>query len=398
MLSPARRHPAHLLTGAAAAAALLVGGLAASPTGNAATAAGDTTRSIHASDPSLDVTADEVSATGEHAVRAKSYGIAAAAVESTVFTGQPFEIHGTAVTKPTGKPAKARPVHLAEYKSGAWRVIQRKTTTRVGAYSFEIESGSVAKTRSFRAQTTRFNGLPASATKAIRVKVVAPTTTNAPIEPPTGPLPPTDGEFDAPEALPAGYVAKGSASDWAYLFAGGGRWNPCQVIRWSYNPAGQGYAALADVQRAFAKISGVSGLKFKYVGTSSYTYLGELNPGFPADADIAVGWADANQLPGLGGNVVGIGGGSGYSVSGEDVAYEMTRGYLTLDHGHALSGGYDRSGWGQVMLHEIGHALGLGHASEEVQNMYGMAHSGNVSFGAGDLTGMNEVGAGSPCL
>ena len=113
---------------------------------------------------------------------------------------------------------------------------------------------------------------------------------------------------------------------------------------------------------------------------------------------MVVGWADAGELGKLSGNVVGVGGGRGWTITGADVAYRMERGYLTLDNGHVLPGGFDRSGWGQVILHEILHAVGLGHAGEQVQLMYETAHAGNITFGAGDITGMKKVGAPSGCL
>ena len=111
---------------------------------------------------------------------------------------------------------------------------------------------------------------------------------------------PKVGRVVKPERLPAGYVGAGSARDWHFLFQGGGRWNPCKPIRWSYNPAGQRYGrALADVSRAFAKISGVSGLRFKYVGRTTYRYLGvRSEKRFPSTrTDMVISWASPKAMP-----------------------------------------------------------------------------------------------------
>ncbi len=398
MLSFAVRRPARLLT--AAAIVLVIGAAPGAPvaTGPAA---------------SHGAAATPTARVDSHAVKVSRTRSIAANAPRTAATGSIIRLLGTAVTKPRSKAARPRPVLLAERKRGQWRVIVRTRTTRSGAFAFQVAAGSTGRTRLFRAQATSFRGLSSATTPRMRVRVqpaAAPSVgtatpagqpdpgipQNPPPAQPAEPILPTD--FDAPEPLPTDFVAAGTATDWSYLFGGGSRWDPCQAIPWAYNPTEQGYAALDDVRRAFAKISGASGLRFKYVGETAHRVLGSLGSGFPTEADIVVGWANESQWSTLAGGVVGVGGGSGIRVSGGDVAYRMQRGYLTLDNGHALPGGFDQRGWGQVILHEVLHALGLGHAQEQVQIMYGTAHRDNVRFGAGDLSGMRAVGAASGCL
>lgn len=346
----------------------------------------------------------------------RRYAIAATAPE-VVATASTFDLVGTATTA-TRRGRFERPVVLAERRGRTWVGLQRVRTSSYGEFTFSIAAGDSERSRVLRVEAPAYRGLRPARTAPLVVAVTAPAADpTGPSDPASEPAPdpgtapapdptpvdppvdPTPG-YDDPELLPAGYVGQGSATDWSYLFSGGGRWNPCQVLRWAYNPAGEGYPALADMQRAMAKISGASGLRFAYAGATSWRYLGTINDrAFPSDrADIVIGWADASELPGLAGNVVGIGGGSGSTVSGSDVRVRITRGFLTLDNGHVLPGGFDQSGWGQISLHEILHALGLGHAAESVQVMYGTAHRGNTRFGAGDLTGMQRVGASPGCL
>lgn len=323
-----------------------------------------------------------------------SYPIAAD-VPATAEAGTRFDVVGTAATT-TRRGFTARPVALAERTGGRWSVIDRTTTSTTGAFGFSVEAGEVAATRVLRVEARAYRGLRVARTGPLVVTVVEPADPTVPTDP-SLPADPGTG-FDAPEPLPVGYVGAGSASSWTYLFGGGGRWDPCQVIRWAYNPAAEGYAALSDVQQAFAKIAGVSELRFRYVGASPWRYGSGV--AFPADqADIVVGWADEQRLPVLAGNVVGYGGGSGrWAPAGADVAVRIERGFVVLDNGHVLPGGFTRSGWGQIITHEALHALGLGHASESVQVMYGTAHQDNIRFGAGDLTGMRTIGAAPGCL
>ena len=336
-------------------------------------------------------------------------GIAQLRAVPAIRLGAPVSVSAGAHVRLTGKVVvrtrqgvvKRRVVSLVERRSGRWRVIAKDRTTRTGVFVFRIAAGRSANTRTFRVEAAPVHGFPLVRTGAVLVKVRAGTSSATRAAPRVG-------DLIKPEQLPAGYVGPGLASAWSYLQDGGGRWNPCAVIRWSYNPAGQDYAgALADVARAFAKIAGVSGLRFQYVGPTGYRYLGRRSAhAFPsAKTDMVVAWASQSEMAELAGLTVGIGGGSAVMAPpGADVRYQMTQGYLTLDRSNRvpLAPGFNSSGWGQVMMHEILHALGLGHtAGHPDQLMYAQASSRNYRFGAGDIRGMKKIGVApgsSGCL
>jgi hypothetical protein len=391
---PAARRRVSVALGVLASAAL-VAGLTSAPT---ATVAGAT----QVAKPTFVEHVD-----GVRIEKRKARVVTGAASSGTAYAGSRIRISGSAVTAPRRGLAKPRKVVLAERVVGGWRDLATARSNKVGAWSMVVDAGAVAEVRTFRAEVASGRGLRAGTSTYIRVRVIAApsetSTATAPVTPETAVAnPPTSpASVDAAEPIPAGYVASGSSTDWAYLLSGGSRWNPCRVIRWAYNPTNQGYDALADVQRAFAKIAGATGLQFRYVGATAWRYLGDASDasGFPAaTADIAVGWANQDELASLKGSTVGYGGASGWSVTGADVRYRLQRGFLTLDNGHTLASGFDRWGWGQIELHEILHTLGLGHAATSDQLMYGTASWRNTKFGAGDLTGMGKVGAASGCL
>ena len=148
------------------------------------------------------------------------------------------------------------------------------------------------------------------------------------------------------------------------------------------------------MRRSFARISGVSGLTFRYLGTSGSRFVGT-EASVDRSVDMVVGWANDTEFPRLAGSVIGIGGGfAAWTRSG----YEMTNGYLTLDNTAVLHPGFDTYGWGLVFEHGILHALGLGHAAESVQLMYPMLTRDTLMFGAGDVAGMQAVGTAAGCL
>jgi peptidase M66-like protein len=54
---------------------------------------------------------------------------------------------------------------------------------------------------------------------------------------------------------------------------------------------------------------------------------------------------------------------------------------------------------GKVLLHEIGHAVGLGHVSATNQRMNHIIDQTSTSnWGAGDLRGLNRLGIAGGCV
>lgn len=336
----------------------------------------------------------------DEGVRIDRRTLITASASSEVLAGGRITVSGVVKVR-AGKP---RPVRLQERSaSGTWRMLTTKMSTRTGSFRFAVPAGTVARVRSFRVVARRVGDLAAVRTTSLRVRVAAEST---PTPPPTDPItpPPAEipaGDWDAAEyADPSDPAPVGLSDDWSWLWeSGGGRWDPCTVITWAYNPTGSYDGSLADMTRAFARIAGRTGLHFKYVGVTDHQYTDET---VPDDADIFVDWSDEAQVSELAGSVVGIGGGSAYGVpAGGDVAYQIVQGYIVLDTGHTLGQGFTTSGggtWGQVMTHEALHVLGLGHATGREQVMAPSIGSTNHLFGAGDLTGMTRIGATNSCL
>lgn len=186
------------------------------------------------------------------------------------------------------------------------------------------------------------------------------------------------------------YTPVGSASDWRSLGGSRARWNPCQAITWKFNQNGGYDGSLADLKGAFFRIHRATGLRFVYEGTTSYVAFQGDDP----SVDITVSFVSS-----LAGTTAGEGG-SDYAWSG-DSPKEFVRGRLRLDRSESLRHGFDTSGsvtWGQVMQHEIGHVVGLDHASGTGQLMYPAVSSTNHRMGAGDLAGFNWVGLRGGCI
>ncbi|GGQ49723.1 zinc metalloprotease [Couchioplanes azureus] len=207
-------------------------------------------------------------------------------------------------------------------------------------------------------------------------------------------------------------AAPGNRKAWA-TFDPRARWNPCAVIGYRFNPARAPKGALTDLEGAIRRISSATGLRFAYRGTTTavpHATKG-YNPDYPSDTQLVVAWVDPGKqsewLPKNG--PAGVGGPAwttGYTAKGTKVGLILWAG-VVLNTRVTLTGGFGagpRVGWqgtrGQLLMHELGHAVGLDHPEirDQKQIMYPMMTRKKAVWGAGDLTGLTVVGKAGGCV
>jgi hypothetical protein len=172
------------------------------------------------------------------------------------------------------------------------------------------------------------------------------------------------------------------------------RWNPCHVIHYRVNLSRAGDQALADGKETLRRIHLASGLRFHYDGRTS-----ESPDDNPTDqrAELLVGWRTPNELPVLG-YAAGIGGYSSVYRNGHEV---ILRGYVALNAGFKGPAGFGRGGTqGQLLMHELGHAIGMAHVNGRYQIMRPVLDNYLYAsmYGAGDLVGLRKLGASQGCI
>lgn len=199
---------------------------------------------------------------------------------------------------------------------------------------------------------------------------------------------------------------RGSSSSYRVQKVGGSvvRWNPCEAVHYRVNTTAAPAGALADTKVAVARIAHETGLTFVYDGatTAVPTQAGTRAAGLTiAWAKRGTGAGASDLLPG--GSTLGVGGwdvsyavGAGGAISG----VHIVDGFVVLDTaGNKLPGGFadTRGGTrGELLEHELGHAVGLQHVSDTSQVMNAQLGA-HTSLGAGDKAGLRKVGKAGGC-
>jgi hypothetical protein len=182
------------------------------------------------------------------------------------------------------------------------------------------------------------------------------------------------------------------------------RWNPCEPIHYVVNASLAPPGSIADVHEAVRRISSATGISFVYEGitdeeASIHREFFQPDRYGPRWAPVLIAWADPDDsdIPFVRGDRVAAGVAVPVipSTRFEDV---YVSGWIAINADDTNPPGFDLPGeQGPVILHELGHLMGLGHVKTagELMNPSG---GGVTDLAAGDREGLRELGASGGCI
>lgn len=167
-------------------------------------------------------------------------------------------------------------------------------------------------------------------------------------------------------------------------------WDHCTAIRYQVNPEGAPDNWREIVDGAFDEMTESSGFVFLDAGeTANRTLAGTYDPSSSRGEPVLLIWSRQGRLHSLQGDTVGLGGGAVLEVKGLP---RLVTGVIAMD-AESHSRTYDALSTRTqqlILMHEIGHVLGLGHVDDERQLMHA-AYVGQEGLGKGDLAGLKAL-------
>lgn len=183
-------------------------------------------------------------------------------------------------------------------------------------------------------------------------------------------------------------------------------YDPCRRVRIVVNPQGAPAGTDGLIREAARTVGRASGLLLDVVGQTDERPRADRPLSDPrrygdGPSPVLVAWSDPSEIPGLRGDVAGLGGSTAISTGlGGRLTY--VTGAVTLDAPameRILARPGERSAHlaevRAIVLHELAHLVGLDHV-DDPDELMSHVNRGLLRFGAGDLRGLTEVGDG-PC-
>jgi hypothetical protein len=213
---------------------------------------------------------------------------------------------------------------------------------------------------------------------------------------------------------PTATTSPRSRVDGAFRFleraAGGApvRWNPCETITYAVNTRGATSPVRPDLKEALRRVTLATRVEFKSVGTTRESfiraYLRMRYEGVIRKAELILIWVEHADYEAILRRL---------DDPRPSVAFAKTMaglyahrdqyfgGIIVMDADATSARGFGyRYAHGSVLLHELGHVMGLDHVKDPDELMYS-GHHPNFSvrdFGSGDLEGLRRVGMEAGCL
>ena len=181
------------------------------------------------------------------------------------------------------------------------------------------------------------------------------------------------------------------------------RWDPCSPIRWTSNTSRGPAGGLDVLKAAVARVASLTGTTWEYVGATTTVPRASYLPTRAQSSypPVLIGWTDAassDLLAGQTASVLGMTRTAWFGVQMPDGGkIAATRAaVIALDRTDALPLTGPTS-WKTVALHEVAHAMGLGHVSDRTQLMATVLPA-VTDLQAGDQAGLQLLGRSSGCV
>ena len=206
-------------------------------------------------------------------------------------------------------------------------------------------------------------------------------------------------------------VGAASTTDYTLNYSSGKiiRWDPCKTINYRVNLDRAPKGALTEVKEAVARVETVTGINFAYQGSTDRLPQSTWTNHVDRSKRLVIfAWAWSGSGDGhstlLPSGAAGEGGWAAQSWTSDGVTHRLRivagfaifnpSTYRNLERG--FGSGETR---GQLVLHELGHAMGLNHTTTRSQIMYPQIESrSRTAYGDGDRTGLHKLGRAAGCM
>lgn len=186
------------------------------------------------------------------------------------------------------------------------------------------------------------------------------------------------------------------------------RWDPCETITYAVNAAGASSSVRPDLREALVRITRATGIEFESVGTTRETFTRAYQrmryEGVIRKAELILIWVDHQGYEAILRRLHDPRPSIAFAKTMAGLFSDSDQyfgGIIVMDADATSGRGFGhRYAHGSVLLHELGHIMGLDHVRDPNQLMYSGRHPnfGLRDFGPGDLEGLRRLGIDAGCL